>query len=100
MGNRWEEVERHKEEETQRKAQDQQEARELAKNLGRTVKRLRTEKKVSQEEFAYIVGVHRTYMGLVERGEHNVSVHTARQIAKALGLTLSTLFARVEAEWE
>jgi len=100
MSNRWEDVERQREEEAQRKAQDRQEAEELAKNLGKTVKRLRTEKKVSQEEFAYVVGVHRTYMGLVERGEHNVSVHTARQIAIALGLTLSSLFARVEAEWE
>lgn len=48
--------------------------------LGRTIRRLRTEAEYSQESFADAVGVHRTYMGAVERGEVNVSLDNIERI--------------------
>ena len=42
----------------------------------------------SQEELAHRCGVHRTYVGSVERGEYNVTVLTLRRFTKALGIGL------------
>ena len=58
----------------------------LQKRLGRAVRRLREAKKFSQEGFADHVGVHRTYMGAVERGEQNISLSNVERIAKGLSL--------------
>lgn len=49
-------------------------------------------RKLSQEELAHRAGVHRTYMGSVERGERNVSLRNIEAIAKALGVSLPELF--------
>jgi len=48
---------------------------------------------LSQERFANLCGMHRTYMGPIERGERNVSLLNIRRIASVLGLKLSELFA-------
>lgn len=50
---------------------------------------------VSQEEFADICGLDRTYMGGIERGERNVSLINLAKIAKALKVSLSELFKGV-----
>jgi transcriptional regulator with XRE-family HTH domain len=50
----------------------------------------------SQETFAARVGVHRTYMGMVERGRINVSLDNLELIAAALGMRLSTLLREAE----
>jgi transcriptional regulator with XRE-family HTH domain len=68
----------------------------LAKRFGELVRRLRTEKGYSQEEFSFRVGLHQTYVSSVERGERNVTIGTADRIAKALGTTLSELFGELE----
>jgi transcriptional regulator with XRE-family HTH domain len=67
----------------------------LAKPFGRTVRRLRQERGFSQEGFADHCGLHRTYMGSIERGEKVVSIDTAAKIAKGLNLPLSDLFEAV-----
>ncbi len=64
--------------------------------LGRTIRRLRNERGYSQEAFANAVGLHRTYMGGVERGERNVGVRNLARIAGALDLPLSKLLALAE----
>jgi transcriptional regulator with XRE-family HTH domain len=69
---------------------------DLAKDFGRLVRRLRSERGFSQEAFAFRVGIHRTYMGDIERGEKNVTIKTADKIARALGLTLADLFSELE----
>lgn len=51
---------------------------------------------MSQEEFAERVGIHRTYVGDVERGQRNVSLLNIYRLANALGLDMSELLARVE----
>ena len=54
----------------------------------------RYELKVSQEELAERAGLHRTYVGDIERGGRNVSLENIEKLAAALELSLSDLFAR------
>jgi transcriptional regulator with XRE-family HTH domain len=61
--------------------------------LGRRVRELRREKKISQEELAARAALHRNYVGSVERGERDIGITAASQLARALGLSLSELFA-------
>jgi transcriptional regulator with XRE-family HTH domain len=64
--------------------------------LGKRVHELRAAKKWSQEEFAHISGLHRTYIGQIERGEKNISFGNLSKIASVLGVTLSELLFRLE----
>jgi len=50
---------------------------------------------VSQEEFAHICGLDRTYIGGIERGERNVALVNIEKIAKGLRVSLSELFRKV-----
>ena len=60
--------------------------------FGQTVRKMREQLKYSQEEFAHVVGVHRTYMGGIERGERNITLTTIHKIARALGISPGELF--------
>ncbi len=64
--------------------------------LGKRVHDLRAAKEWSQEEFAHISGLHRTYIGQIERGEKNISFGNLSKIAGVLGLTLSELLSGLE----
>lgn len=57
---------------------------------------MRSERSISQEELAELAGVHRTYVGMIERGEKNVTVLSAAKIATALGVSVSDLFEGYE----
>lgn len=57
----------------------------LHQRLARTVRRLRDERSWSQEELAARCGLHRTYIGAIERGEYNVTVNTLEKIAHSFG---------------
>jgi transcriptional regulator with XRE-family HTH domain len=57
---------------------------------------LRIEQGFSQEGFADKCGVHRTFMGTVERGESNLSFQNIARVAMTLGIPLSTLFTGLE----
>lgn len=70
----------------------------MLQRLGQRIRELRSQKNWSQEEFAEVCGVHRTYIGHLERGEKNVSFGSIVRVATALNVTLSELFARVESE--
>jgi len=64
--------------------------------LGVRIRELRTRRGWSQEAFADVAGVHRTYMGHLERGEKNVSFLSIVRVANALGVTLSELVTGLE----
>ena len=66
------------------------------RRLGIRIRELRTRRGWSQEAFADIAGVHRTYMGHLERGEKNLSFLSILRVANALGVTLSELLAGLE----
>lgn len=68
----------------------------LRKNLGFAIRRLRKEAGYSQEAFADLVGVHRTYMGAVERGERNISLDNIEKIARALKLSAGQLLIEAQ----
>lgn len=74
------------------------EQRGLAKKFGVVIRRLRLQKGMSQEQFSDICGLHRTYVGSIERGEKTVTIETANKLAMSFGLTLVELFRLLEKE--
>jgi transcriptional regulator with XRE-family HTH domain len=64
--------------------------------LGKRVHDLRAAKGWSQEEFAHVSGLHRTYIGQIERGEKNISFGNLVKISGVLGVTLSELLSGLE----
>ena len=59
---------------------------ELQRTVGANLRRLRTERGLSQEAFADELGYHRTYIGGVERGERNLTLRTVERLAEILGV--------------
>lgn len=68
-------------------------AGELAKVVGQNLKAYRVARGLSQEAFAEVLGVHRTYMGGVERGERNLTLSSLERIAERLGIDAVVLLA-------
>lgn len=64
----------------------------IQKLFGERVRELRKEQGLSQEKFAHICGLHRTYIGCVERGEKNISIENIKKIAVALKVDIYKLF--------
>lgn len=65
--------------------------------FGQTIRRIRLSKEISQEQFADLCDLHRTYISDIELGKRNVSLGNILKIANALGVKLSELFKEVEA---
>ncbi|MFQ5803621.1 MAG: helix-turn-helix domain-containing protein [Candidatus Methylomirabilales bacterium] len=70
--------------------------RYFLRRLGLRIRKLREQRGWSQEEFAEECGLHRTYIGAIERGERNVSVLNLRKIAASLKVSLADLFVSDE----
>jgi DNA-binding XRE family transcriptional regulator len=68
--------------------------------VGKRIRELRTKRGFSQESFADECGLHRTYMGGIERGEHNLTLRTVLTIARTLGMTLAELLKEIEKQLE
>ncbi|MGK0401926.1 helix-turn-helix domain-containing protein [Alcanivorax borkumensis] len=66
------------------------------KKLGLAIRHRRVQLRLSQEELADLSGLHRTYVGSVERGERNVAIDNMLNIAVALGCKLSELLVSAE----
>lgn len=62
------------------------------KQLGEKIKKLRNDKGLSQEKFALLINMDRTYFATVEMGKRNVSLHNIEKIANGLDVSLSELF--------
>jgi transcriptional regulator with XRE-family HTH domain len=59
---------------------------DLQKTVGRNLRTYRQARGLSQEAFADMVGVHRTYMGGLERGERNLTLRSVERIAEQIGV--------------
>lgn len=64
--------------------------------FGSRVRTLREEKTLSQEQFADLAGLHRNYVGGVERGERNLGLINILRIAKALQISAAKLLEGID----
>lgn len=62
------------------------------KQLGKKLKKLRLEQKVTQSQLAYEAGISREQIGRIEKGEINTSVSNVFALAKALNVELKDVF--------
>lgn len=62
--------------------------KDILKGLGQQIRDLRLRRSISQEELAAIANVHRTYIGMVERGEKNITILTLVKLSLALEVNL------------
>ena len=65
--------------------------KEILIKFGNKVRAERLKQNLSQEAFADKVGIHRTYIGMIERAEKNVTLLTIEKIAATLGISISEL---------
>lgn len=70
----------------------------LSEALAKVVAQLRQQQGMSMEHLAELADLHRTHIGLVERGERQLTISSAARIAEALGFPLSTLIRNAEHE--
>lgn len=68
---------------------------ELQRRVGENLRLIRLKRGLSQEQFADVLGVHRTYMGGVERGERNLTLKSLERLADHLDLDPLALLTRV-----
>lgn len=61
-------------------------------NFGNKVRELRKSKNLSQETLAHKANLHRTYIGMIERAEKNVTLINIQKIANALEINIKELF--------
>jgi transcriptional regulator with XRE-family HTH domain len=64
--------------------------------FGNQVRKLREERGFSQEKLAEISGMHRTYLGGIERGERNVALCNILRLSRALGVHASDLLEGID----
>jgi transcriptional regulator with XRE-family HTH domain len=64
---------------------------DILKKFGARVREFRKQKNLSQEELAEKAGLHRTYIGMIERAEKNISLINIEKIAIALEIEISDL---------
>jgi len=64
---------------------------ELLKKFGDKVREIRKEKGLSQEELGFKCNLHRTYIGMIERAEKNITLINIEKIANALNISVSFL---------
>lgn len=65
--------------------------REILLKFGKKVREERKKLGYSQEVLAEKAGVHRTYIGMIERGEKNITLANIKKVSKALNVKISEL---------
>lgn len=60
--------------------------------FGQRVRQLRQQKGLSQEDLGYETGLHRTYIGQIERAEKNITLRNIERVARELGVDIKDLF--------
>jgi len=64
----------------------------LSQEFGRVIQALRKEKGLSQEELGFKSNLHRTYIGMIERGEKNITLENIDKLSKGLEVSMVTIF--------
>lgn len=60
--------------------------------FGNNIRNIRVSQGLSQEELSFRANLHRNYIGMVERGERNISLKNIIKISKALNISIADLF--------
>ena len=68
--------------------------KEVVVRFGKKVREERAKLGLSQEKLAARAGVHRTYIGMIERGEKNITLENIEKIAKALKISIAEFFQK------
>jgi transcriptional regulator with XRE-family HTH domain len=68
----------------------------LSASFARVLRREREARGLSQERLAHKAGLHRTYVGLIERGLRNPTLEASHALARALGTSLSAMIGEAE----
>jgi transcriptional regulator with XRE-family HTH domain len=63
----------------------------LLSEFGQRIRQLRNQKNISQEKLSFLTGFHRTYIGMIERGERNISLTNMAVFAKVFEMPISDL---------
>lgn len=66
-------------------------AEHISKRFGKRLREVRRKAKLSQEELAVKAGLHRTYVGMIERAKRNITLSSAQKLSEALNIPLSSL---------
>lgn len=64
-------------------------------SFGEKVRKFRKERGLSQEELAFNANLHRTYIGMIERGEKNITLTNIQKIANALNVSINDLLDEI-----
>ena len=67
----------------------------IKKEFGSRIQELRKQRGLSQEKFALLIDMDRTYYASVESGKRNISIENINKIAKGLNITLEELFKNI-----
>lgn len=70
--------------------------KEILIKFGEKVRDLRKKKELSQEQLAFKADMHRTYIGMIERAEKNISLSNIYKIALALNVSMAELLKEIE----
>jgi DNA-binding XRE family transcriptional regulator len=77
-------------------AENMTHGKNLAKNFGTNLRKIRDARNLSQEQLAELCGVHRTFIGRIERGETNITLLTLFKVAKALEVSPELLIRGID----
>lgn len=64
----------------------------ITERFGQRIKKIRNNQGISQEKFALLIDMDRTYYASVENGKRNVSINNIEKIAKGFNISLEELF--------
>ncbi|WP_288790834.1 helix-turn-helix transcriptional regulator [uncultured Elizabethkingia sp.] len=73
--------------------------KKILKYFGNKVRECRLEKGYSQEELAFKANLHRTYIGMIERAEKNITLLNIEKIANALEININELFNGLQTDF-